>query len=274
MFFMAARALYEFDGDGIERIIVVGDLHGDYGALRSLGKIALDERSRLVFLGDYTDRGAQGVEVIERVGELLGQPNIVALKGNHEDYRGSAPTFSPCTFIGEVERKRGDWAMYFRKEFKPFVDKLHLAAMLAGKALFVHGGVSGRIKSVRDLRNPSRSVETDVLWSDPCAAPGERPSSRGAGVEFGSDVTERVCNALGVKIIIRSHEPAKAAHGPVYEHAGRVITTSATSVYGGRPFALVVNVRNLSMRPVFLKRSRAPKPFIGERDVLGHYLEA
>lgn len=272
----AGRALYEFDGEGIERIIVVGDLHGDYGALRSLErKIKLDERSRLVFLGDYTDRGAQGVEVVERVGELLEQPNVIALKGNHEDYRGSAPTFSPCTFIDEVERKRGDWGAYFRKEFRPFVNKLHIAAMLAGRALFVHGGVSGRIRGVRDLRNPTRRVETDVLWSDPSDVPGERPSSRGAGVEFGEDVTKRVCKALGVKIIIRSHEPAKAARGPVYEHGGRLITTSATGVYGGRPFALVVNAHDLSMRPVFLRSSaRLQNAFIGKGDVVGHYLKA
>jgi hypothetical protein len=59
---------------------------------------------------------------------------------------------------------------------------------------------------------------------------------RGAGVEFGSDVSANVYRALGVERIIRSHQPQLAATKPHFMHKGRVITVNATTVYGGLPF--------------------------------------
>jgi len=87
---------------------------------------------------------------------------------------------------------------------------------------------------------------------------GEFPNPRGVGKLFGPDVTKRVLEAFGVKVLIRSHEPVKATQGPFPEHGGLVITTSTTSVYGGRPFLLriapdrVLNLRELDRHTVFL----------------------
>jgi len=48
------------------RLVVVGDLHGDYSALCSLLKVVSPTKDGLIFLGDYADRGSFGVEVIEK----------------------------------------------------------------------------------------------------------------------------------------------------------------------------------------------------------------
>ena len=237
------KPLYEFsDAKRVRKIVVVGDLHGDYSTFSKILKIVNLEEDCLVFLGDYADRGNNGVEIIDMLILLKKKypSNVIALKGNHEDYtEDGRPLFSPCDLIEEVVQKRGSWEEYFFSTFKPFANDLYLAALIPGEILFVHGGVSSKIKSLDDLRNPSRDIEIDVLWSDPLEGYGEYPNPRGAGVEFGEDVTEEVCRRLGVKMIVRSHEPRKALQGPCYEHDGKVVTVSSTSIYGGRPFVLV-----------------------------------
>ncbi len=198
------------------------------------------EGDLLVFLGDYADRGSKGVEVIRKVAQLRREhpKNVLALRGNHEDYSATGePKFQPCSLVGEAEAKTGSWIVYFEDELKPFIDSLPLCALIPNNALLVHGGVSSKIRGIDDLREPSDELRTDLLWSDPMDGEGEEPNwMRGVGVLWGSDVSEMVCRALGVKRIIRSHQPQLAASKPHLAHGGRVITVNATSVYGGTPF--------------------------------------
>jgi hypothetical protein len=235
---------------------VVGDLHGDYAALQSLLKLADLSQEAIVFLGDYADRGDRGVEVIEAVTSLMARyPNhVIALKGNHEAYTDLGySTFSPCDLIEEVKRKRGDWHTYFLRTFQPFLHRLYLAAIIPNELLFVHGGVSSHLVRLEDLHNPTIDLEKDILWSDPFDGEGEHPNPRGVGVEFGSDISQHACLALGVKRIIRSHEPTKALNGPYYAHQDRIITVNSTSRYGGHPFILNIDPTNYStIAPHFL----------------------
>lgn len=227
------------------RVGVVGDLHGDYKTLQGMLKIVDLDADLLVFLGDYADRGPDGVEVIRTIKALTQQhpKNVVPLMGNHEDYTANGvPNFNPCTLIGEAEVKTGSWGLYFLNELKPFIDNLSLCALIPGNALFVHGGVSSKISSLEDLKEPSEELRADLLWSDPKEDDGEDPNwSRGAGVEYGADVSASVCHALGVQRIIRSHQPQLAASMPRLMHDGRVVTVNATSVYGGEPFVYFVD---------------------------------
>lgn len=75
------------------RLYAVGDIHGRLDLLRLLlGAIAEDAEGttaaiRLIFLGDYTDRGPQSREVVETLMELgERRPDAsIFLKGNHDD---------------------------------------------------------------------------------------------------------------------------------------------------------------------------------------------
>jgi serine/threonine protein phosphatase 1 len=70
-----------------ERLFAIGDIHGCFDSLRELieNKIAIRKSDRLVFLGDYIDRGNQSREVIDYIIELKNKDfDIVALIGNHE----------------------------------------------------------------------------------------------------------------------------------------------------------------------------------------------
>jgi serine/threonine protein phosphatase 1 len=68
----------------------IGDIHGRHDLLQELlGKIADhagEQPYRLVFLGDYIDRGPESAAVIETVRRLqnASPDNVVCLMGNHE----------------------------------------------------------------------------------------------------------------------------------------------------------------------------------------------
>jgi len=72
-----------------ERVYAIGDIHGCDGLLgdllRLIEKDASSAKSRLVFLGDYVDRGPGSRAVVELLVALKAErPDTVFLKGNHE----------------------------------------------------------------------------------------------------------------------------------------------------------------------------------------------
>ncbi len=81
-----------------QRIVAVGDLHGDFDAWRQIALKArlIDSRNRwaggssiLVQLGDITDRGPDSLKIISHLMKLQGQAaaaggKVIVLVGNHE----------------------------------------------------------------------------------------------------------------------------------------------------------------------------------------------
>jgi len=66
-------------------LYAVGDMHGEVEKLDALlGKLSLEARDRLVFLGDYVDRGSDSRGVIDRLIALRESHDCVFLLGNHE----------------------------------------------------------------------------------------------------------------------------------------------------------------------------------------------
>jgi serine/threonine protein phosphatase 1 len=91
-----SRATAEFKKprlpDGI-RIYAIGDIHGRADLLEKLlFQIGVDanrypsDRSLMVFLGDYVDRGPDSRKVIELLVECSGSHEAIFLKGNHESF--------------------------------------------------------------------------------------------------------------------------------------------------------------------------------------------
>lgn len=71
----------------MEKIFAIGDIHGHLDKLVALiDKISVDfEHDRLIFLGDYVDRGPNSYGVVEYLIELKKKcSRCVFLKGNHE----------------------------------------------------------------------------------------------------------------------------------------------------------------------------------------------
>ena len=62
-------------------VYAASDLHGNYNLWEQI-KAFLEEGDTLIFLGDAIDRGDRGFEIFK---EMLDDPRVVFLKGNHED---------------------------------------------------------------------------------------------------------------------------------------------------------------------------------------------
>lgn len=96
--FADARQIDEYQWEGVERIVAVGDLHGDYGnylaTLRAAGLIDRKDKwaggnTHLVQTGDIPDRGPDTLKIIEHISKLARQAErkggrVHSLIGNHE----------------------------------------------------------------------------------------------------------------------------------------------------------------------------------------------
>lgn len=238
------------------RIMVVGDLHGDFFSFTQVETMFNPTCDLLLFLGDYGDRGPNSIEVIAGMNNLLDTypEQVLALMGNHEDYTGKGrPNFSPCTLIDEVISQQRSWERYFRDVFQLLLQRLYLSALIPNQILFVHGGISSQIIDEKTLVYPPQKVVEDILWSDPVNSEGEYPNPRGAGIEFGYDISQLVCQRLCISKIVRAHDPRKVLDGPCIQHDGRVITVNSSSVYGGRPFILCLPTKKISRASTNIK---------------------
>ncbi len=214
------------------KVIVVGDLHGD---LQSL--IFILEESRfirssppareyMIFLGDYGDRGDESVEVYYLILSLksIFKEKVILLRGNHEGPQdlGVRPHDLPYFLRA---RYGGEWRKTY-ESLRELFDSLPHSLIAKEKYLMLHGGLPEGITSVSDIAyaqqyHPDKRYLEQILWSDPGQTPKSYPSPRGAGRIFGEKITREVLDRLGVKTLIRSHEPCE---GTSLNHKGKVLT--------------------------------------------------
>ncbi len=73
----------------MNKIIAIGDIHGEFDLLKSLIKKLNKEYNlndyQIVFLGDYIDRGEKSFEVVDYLIDFKKEYDCIFLKGNHED---------------------------------------------------------------------------------------------------------------------------------------------------------------------------------------------
>jgi serine/threonine-protein phosphatase PP1-1 len=92
-------------------------------------------------------------------------------------------------------------------------DFLTLAAIIDGKILCVHGGLSPEIRMLDQIRVLSRAQEIpheggfcDLVWSDPDDVESWAVSPRGAGWIFGANVAREFNYVNGLQLIARAHQ--------------------------------------------------------------------
>ncbi|KAG5509868.1 hypothetical protein JKF63_07513 [Porcisia hertigi] len=227
------------------KVVVVGDLHGQIAdLLHILQESGMPSESNYyIFNGDYVDRGACGVEIILILFSLmLACPKYVTLnRGNHEcDYMNDEYGFDV-----EVSTK------YDRNVFR-LIQRcfcaLPLATLIGDKIFVVHGGLPrrrgvsindiSRIQRFRQIPMPNYSqpeedeIFQDLLWSDPVESiEGWCESQRGAGVEFGSDVTMEFLQTNKLELVVRSHEECLCGYEE--HHNRKLLTVFSASNYDG-----------------------------------------
>ncbi|MEA2033612.1 MAG: metallophosphoesterase family protein [Euryarchaeota archaeon] len=217
----------------VKNVVVVGDLHGDMESLVHILKDIEDlNADRIVFLGDYGDRGSESVEVYYvllklKVSEGKGrekEKKIIILRGNHEGPPDMPVMPHDLPFL--FTKKYGMRGKEVYEKLKELWGYLPYAVLVEGRYLMLHGGLPVNVDSIEDIAfahdsHPASSNFEEILWSDPVEGKGDFYSMRGAGRMFGEDVTERGLRAVGVKTLIRSHEPCE---GVEVRQRGKVLT--------------------------------------------------
>ncbi|KAK7271983.1 hypothetical protein RJT34_28297 [Clitoria ternatea] len=225
------------------RVVVVGDIHGQFHDLMLLLKHAgvPSENQIYVFNGNYVNHGAFGIEVflVLLAWKVLMPHRVYLLRGNHESRYCTAK----YGFKEEVWTKYGAQGEDVYNKFLECFKELPLASVISNCVYTTHGGLFRSIHAASS-QNPNRKktkrvdlgslaelsevtracvdcphegpniLLSDVLWSKPSRRDGLRDNTgRKLGLWWGPDCTEAFLKQHNLKLIIRSHEGPDARDG-------------------------------------------------------------
>jgi serine/threonine protein phosphatase 1 len=181
-------------------LYAVGDIHGELALLEELiDRLELGAGDRLVFLGDYVDRGVDASAVVERLLALRDRHECVFLLGNHEsmflDFLGwqDERYFGGDAFLSNGGDRTLASYGYFdaQRRGEPFaMPEAHREFFAScalwhqeGDYLFVHAGLAQDLLRSRDLHYAlNRSRPEDLLWN---RTSGDMPHDLGVTIVYG-----------------------------------------------------------------------------------------
>jgi predicted MPP superfamily phosphohydrolase len=191
------------------KVIFVGDTHGDLEATEIITHRYLNSENKLVFLGDYVDRGPDSLENINfLLGRKLERPNsLYLLMGNHEG------------LDDELRRRYGE-----------VLSSLPLAASTPNGIIALHGALPDVLRLEDIDRIKPGSVEWhQITWGDWQEGEGGnlgfdpytgRP-------QFGRGWFEEIMSRMDKSVLIRSHQPS----APPTMYNKRCLTIFTSSAY-------------------------------------------
>lgn len=257
----AAPAAAQQDAwDGVERVVAVGDVHGDFAQLARVLRAAevVDEgldwaggKAHLVQLGDVFGRGREARKALDLLMKLEAQAAkaggaVHPLIGNHEammllgDWRYAHPAELEAFGGAEAYRKalspQGRYGKWLRS---------HNTVIRINGTLFVHGGLTAAYARM-SLREINDAVRAQLARSDE-DGPAMRPDGplwdRSLALGDDADVQEML------EPLLRKHEAARIviAHtvtsdGLAVQAGGRVIRIDVGMCehYGGPAACLAI----------------------------------
>ncbi|VEU22836.1 DEKNAAC103911 [Brettanomyces naardenensis] len=196
-------------------VTVCGDIHGQFHDLLELFKIAggfptaANLSTNYIFLGDYVDRGYFSLETftLMMILKVKYPQHITLVRGNHE----SRQITQVYGFYEECLTKYGSTMVW--KYCCQVFDFLTLSAIIDGRILCIHGGLSPEIRMLDQIRVLSRAQEVpheggfcDLVWSDPDNVDTWAISPRGAGWLFGAKVAREFNHINNLQLIARAHQ--------------------------------------------------------------------
>jgi len=186
------------------KLFIIGDLHGEQDSLQEILSFLSDrfkeDRDFIVFLGDYADRGTEGLEVFEELFELklrLGK-RLVLLRGNHE----SIEMNRFYGFLSELYWKLGPDSQEFYSKLLEIYDILPLAAYVPGKLIMVHGGATVPPITLKQIAEGKE--EFQLLWNDPL---DDDYMPRGGETRgFSEEELDLFLETVKAKVMVRGHQ--------------------------------------------------------------------
>ncbi len=218
-----------------DKVIIVGDLHGDYDTLKKILEKYDVKSWKLIFLGDYVDRGEYQLEVLTELLKLKIQfpDKVIMLRGNHE-----SPLMNyEYGFVYELLRKVGEQANLIYLSISQLFANMPYAVLLNDEVLLLHGGLPNNLENIQDINNipkgdniPRNKIALQILWNDPSDnVQGFQPNYlRGYDpvnfpiYVFGPDITSKFLRKNNLKLIIRAHEYFE--NGYKWYHNGQLLS--------------------------------------------------
>jgi predicted phosphodiesterase len=203
------------------KVVFVGDTHGDLEASRQVTRQFLKKPYRIVFLGDYVDRGEDSEENLRYLLELkLEHPGeIFLLAGNHEGFM--VKSFHPCSFWGSISSEE-------RERCGLLFSKFPLAATTENGILGVHGALPD-LNSLEELSRIELGDENwdRIVWGDFVEEEVEFQGDLWGRPQFGRPYFERMMERYQKQVLVRSHQP----HAPLKMFKNRCITIFTSHAY-------------------------------------------
>jgi predicted MPP superfamily phosphohydrolase len=205
------------------RVIFVGDTHGDLEATDRIIRRYLKLRNKLVFLGDYVDRGPASLENINLLlGQKIKHPDsLYLLMGNHEGY--ALGSFHPADFWEELDAE-------LRQRYGDVLSRLPLAVSTPNGIIALHGALPdvSRLEDIGRIK-PGSPEWHQITWGD-----WQERAGKSLGIDpytgrpqFGRDWFNEIMARLGKNLLIRSHQP----DAPPVMYGGRCLTIFTSSAY-------------------------------------------
>ena len=205
-----------------KKVIFVGDTHGDLEASQKVIKDYLKPKNKIVFLGDYVDRGPFSKENLDFLLKIKKEnpEQIFLLQGNHEGYKFFK--FSPAEF----------WESLNSEDFQKYsqiVEKFPLAVVV--KDIIALHGVLPDLKNLEDFEKIENGDENwfRICWGDFYDMAGEN-----LGIDiftgrprFGRDYFLKLMKRFKKKVLIRSHQP----DSPSFMFDDKCLTIFTSSAY-------------------------------------------
>ncbi|CAJ1397136.1 unnamed protein product [Effrenium voratum] len=247
------------EGRGFSREItarhlaIIGDLHGQlfnliawliyikeqyqdkgFSELEGSSLLICDPQLKYVFLGDYVDRGERGLEVLLLLLAYKARcpEGLVLLQGNHE----SPEVWDNYGFKAELWYK----VKMVPYTFRDVVRHLPYVAVVPGKYMFVHGGLSPQFvkkcsgKAGRFGACLDEATAISVTWADPHEGRGWVQSPRGRGVyKFGVDIAKAFLDSNNLHAIWRGHEQMEEGSSNITFDDHYVFTIFSSADYVG-----------------------------------------
>jgi len=203
------------------KVVFVGDTHGDLDASQEVIQRYLKKPYRIVFLGDYVDRGDYSEENIQYLLRLkVERPEeIFLLSGNHEGFM--VKEFHPSNFWGSLSLRE-------REEYGLLFSKFPLAVATQNGILALHAALPD-LKSLEEVDRVELGNENwdRMVWGDFVENEMDSMGDLWGRPQFGRQYFDRLMDRYQKRVLVRSHQP----HAPLMMFNKRCITIFTSRAY-------------------------------------------
>jgi serine/threonine-protein phosphatase PP1 catalytic subunit len=219
-------------------LTIVGDIHGQLpDLLHIFDPPRTPDVTNYLFLGDYVDRGNWSLNTIALLFayKIKYPGNFFLLRGNHE----CPETNKEYGFMAECNQAFPGTNLW--QKYNDTFAWMPISAVIDGRILCVHGGLSRDLKKLDQLKKIVRpndgeqdELVSNLLWSDPeKRVENWEVSDRGLGFLFGLRPVERFLKDNQLDILVRAHQAVNDGYEFPYAPRKEAVTVFSAPRYCG-----------------------------------------